>query len=56
MLFNGKLIGLRNKKKDLIEEINKDIDRLEQIQFIIGKAVDKQINRPSLRPEEIPEK
>ena len=56
MIFNNKLLGLREKKKSLVDEINADIDRLEQIQFILGQPLNKVINRVSLRSEETPEK
>lgn len=56
MIFNNKLITLRDKKKALVNEINGDIDRLEQIQFMLGQPLTKIINRVSLRAEETPEK
>ena len=56
MIFNNKLLSLRDKKKNLVTEINADIDRLEQIQFILAQPLTKIINRVSLRPEETPEK
>ena len=56
MIFNNKLLDLRSKKKNLVDDINSDIDRLEQIQFILGQPLTKTINRVSLRAEETPEK
>lgn len=55
MLFNKKVIGLRDKKKDIVNEINKNIDRLEQIQYLLGQSSERILVRPSLRPEEVPE-
>jgi hypothetical protein len=40
----------------LVDEINSDIARLEQIQFTLGKPLEKLVNRVSLRSEETPEK
>ncbi|CAF0711556.1 unnamed protein product [Brachionus calyciflorus] len=56
MIFNKKVLSLRDKKKGLVEEINRAIDRLEQIQYILGQEQEISIPRPSMRPEEIPEK
>lgn len=56
MTFNSKVIGLRDKKKNLVDEINRAIDRLEQIQFILGQEQEIPIQRPCMRPEEVPEK
>ena len=56
MIFNNKLLSLRDKKKSLVNEINADIDRLEQIQFMLGQPLTKVINRVSLRADEMPEK
>jgi hypothetical protein len=58
MHFNKKLISLRNKKVTLVNDINKSIDRIEQIQFMLGEQTvdDFLIERPQLRLEEIPEK
>ena len=56
MLFNKKLLGLRDKKKGLVEDLNRDIDRLEQIQVILVQSNGKPISRPAMRPEEVPEK
>jgi hypothetical protein len=56
MIFNKKILELRDNKKDLVEEINRNIDRLQQIQFILGQPIATSIARPSLKPEEIPEK
>ena len=49
MIFNNKLLSLRDKKKNLVTEINADIDRLEQIQFILAQPLTKIINRVSLK-------
>ena len=56
MSFNKKLINLRDKKKDLVFEINKSLDRAEQIQYLLGEPLEKLMRRPVLRVEEIPEK
>lgn len=56
MIFNKKVISLRDKKKNLVDEINRGIDRLDQIQFILGQKTENAIARPSLRAEEVPEK
>jgi hypothetical protein len=56
MIFNKRLLSLRDKKKELVDEINKNIDRLDQIQFLTGQKSDKQFARVELRPEELPEK
>jgi len=56
MIFNNKLLTLRDKKQMLVSEINADIDRLEQIQFMLGQPLTKIVNRVSLRAEETPEK
>jgi hypothetical protein len=56
MIFNNKLLTFRDKKKGLVSEINADIDRLEQIQVILGQPLTKVMERVSLRPEETPEK
>lgn len=56
MSFNKKLISLRDKKKDLVFEINKSLDRAEQIQYLLGEPLEKLMRRPVLRVEEIPEK
>ena len=56
MMFNKKLIALRDKKKDLVGEINKSLDRVEQIQYLMGQPLSKPLARPSLKIEEIPEK
>ena len=56
MSFNKKLISLRDKKKDLVFEINKSLDREEQIQYLLGEPLEKLMRRPVLRVEEIPEK
>ena len=56
MLFNKKVLELRDKKKNLVEELNRDIDRLEQIQVILGQSSGHSIKRPSMRIEEVPEK
>lgn len=36
MTFNNQLLKLRDKKSDLIEEINKMIDRIEQIKYLLS--------------------
>ena len=56
MVFNNKVLTLREKKKQFVNEINSDIDRLEQIQFMLGQPLEKLVNRVSLRAEETPEK
>lgn len=57
MLFNEKLLKLRDKKKSLVGEINDSIDRLEQINFLLGQpVVENKLSKFYLRPEEIPEK
>jgi hypothetical protein len=56
MIFNKKILSLRDRKKELVDEINKNIDRLDQIQFLTGQPLDKQFPRVYLRSEEIPEK
>lgn len=56
MIFNKKLISLRDKKKTLIDEINHSIDRLEQISFLLGQKNENRLNKFTLRPEEEPEK
>ena len=58
MIFNKKLLSLRNKKMNLIEEINSSIDRLQQISYLLGqsKSSENRLTRLELRPEEIPEK
>lgn len=56
MIFNRKVINLRDKKKQLVDEINKAIDRLEQIYYILDQDQVISIQRPVLHPEEIPEK
>ena len=56
MIFNKKLVGLRDKKKDLVAEINKALDRAEQIQYLLGEPLEKLMARPTLKLEEIPEK
>ena len=58
MLFNNDLKSLRNKKISLVDEINKGLDRLEQISFILveSDSVDGTPSRPRLKLEEIPEK
>jgi hypothetical protein len=56
MTFNRKLIGLRDKKKEIVDEINRNIDRLEQIQYLTGTVNNKQFEKMSLRLEEMPEK
>lgn len=57
MIFNKKLVSLRNKKLTIIDEINKSIDRLEQIQYLLGQSVsDNKLAKFQIRPEEVPEK
>ena len=56
MIFNDKLKYVRDKKINLVSDINKCIDRLEQIEFVLGTNVDGQLKRPQLKLEEIPEK
>ena len=56
MMFNKKLVALRDKKKDLVAEINRSMNRVEQIQFLMGQPLSQPISRPSLKIEEIPEK
>jgi hypothetical protein len=57
MHFNKKLKSLRDKKVSLVAEVNKAIDRLEQIQFILNQNnIDEIMERPQLKLEEIPEK
>ena len=58
MLFNKKLKILRDKKVSLVAEINKEIDRIDQIHFILGQEkVDLDVlERPQIKLEEIPEK
>jgi hypothetical protein len=54
--FNARVVGLRDKKLKLIEDLNKDIDRLEQIKFILSQKDFKLPERPKIKHEEIPEK
>ncbi len=56
MSFNGKLKRLRDKKVELVSEVNRTIDRLEQIEFVLGEPLSVKLVRPQLRMEEIPEK
>lgn len=56
MIFNKKVIDLRDRKIDLVNEINADIDRLEEIQFMLNKNELKIPERPQMQLEEIPEK
>lgn len=58
MLFNKKLKALRDKKVTLVDEVNKGLDRLEQISFILGDSdvIAGTPPRPRLKLEEIPEK
>lgn len=56
MLFNKKLLELRDKKKNIVSEINKMLNRAEQIQFLLGEPLENLMVRPTLRIEEIPEK
>lgn len=56
MIFNKKVINLRDKKKQLVEEINTAIDRLERIQYILDQDQVTPIQRPFMHLEEIPEK
>lgn len=56
MLFNNKLKAMRDKKVNLVNEINKSIDRLEQIEFILGESLNVKLVRPKMMMEECPEK
>ena len=56
MIFNEKVVQLRNRKQKLVDEINRDIDRLEQIQFTLSNTFEKLPSRPYMKPEEVPEK
>lgn len=57
MIFNKKLIHLRDKKNRIIDEINGDLDRLEQISFMLGQPRSEiRLSKMSLRAEEAPEK
>lgn len=56
MIFNKKVVKLRDNKVKLVDEINKDVDRLEQIQFILSQNEFTLPTRPQIRPEEVPEK
>jgi hypothetical protein len=56
MIFNKKLLSLRDKKKTIIDEINSYIDRLDQIEYMTGQKAEKSYKKLNLRPEEQPEK
>lgn len=56
MLFNKKVKTAREKKIKLVADINKGIDRLEQIEFLLGEESGTTIARPQLKLEEVPEK
>lgn len=56
MIFNKRLLHLREKKKSLIDEINRGVDRIEQIDLVLGEKFEKTLPKYSLRPEEQPEK
>jgi hypothetical protein len=54
--FNTRVIALRDRKVKLIDELNKDIIRLEQIKYILSQTDVNIPARPEMRPEEVPEK
>ena len=56
MIFNKKVVQLRDRKQNLVDEINKDVDRLEQIQFTLSQVLVKIPTRPQMKTEEVPEK
>ena len=56
MAFNKKLSILRDKKASLIDNINKDVDKLDQINNILTLKTEKKFQKIALRPEEQPEK
>jgi cilia- and flagella-associated protein 44 len=56
MAFNRQVLKLRDYKAELVKNINKKIDRVEQIQYILGYESLERIQRPRLRIEETPEK
>ncbi len=56
MNFNQKLKTLRDKKVELVADMNRTIDRLEKIEFILGEPLSMKLVRPQLRIEEVPER
>jgi hypothetical protein len=50
------VFSLRDRKKHLVDEINRDIDRLEQIEHTLEQESFIIPTRPQMKPEEIPEK
>jgi hypothetical protein len=56
MIFNKKVIDLRDRKINLVNEISSDIDRLEEIRFMLDQNEFKIPERPKMQPEETPEK
>ena len=57
MIFNKKLIGLRDKKRRIVDEINGDLDRLEQICYLLGQPRSEiRLGKIMIRAEEAPEK
>ena len=56
MLFNRKIKSARDKKIKLVNDINRGIDRLEQIEYLLGEESSTKIERPQLKLDEVPEK
>jgi hypothetical protein len=56
MIFNKRVLLLRDKKVYFINEINKDLERLNQLNSFIGKSDGNQATNYAMRPEEEPEK
>ena len=56
MIFNKKLIQLRDKKSQLVDELNKHVERLSKIENFLGQKNEKKFQKFALRLEEQPEK
>ena len=56
MLFNRKIKSARDKKIKFVNDINRGIDRLEQIEYLLGEESSTKIERPQLKLDEVPEK
>jgi hypothetical protein len=54
--FNTRVVELRDRKVKLIEDINKDVDRLEFIKFILSQNEANIPSRLEMKPDEEPEK
>lgn len=56
MNFNKKVKTLRDKKQNLVDEINSAINKYDRIQYLLGQKPQSVLLRPNMRPDEVPEK